>query len=36
MLLSNQPPYAGGTNSCFPKPSLRCRHKQLLYKSTLC
>jgi len=28
-------PYAGGTNSCFLKPSLRCRHKQLLCKSTL-
>jgi len=28
-------PYAGGPNSCFLKPSLHCRHKQLLYKSTL-
>jgi len=27
-------PYTGGTNSCFLKPSLRWRYKQLLCKST--
>ena len=27
-------PYAGGTNSCFLKPPLRGKHKQLLSKST--
>jgi len=28
-------PYVGGTSTWSLKPSLRCRHKQLLYKSTL-
>jgi len=28
-------PYAGGTNSCFLKASLRWRSKHWLYKSTL-
>jgi len=28
-------PYARGTKSWFLKASLRCKHKQLLYKSTL-